>query len=214
MVRPFGRGPESLPIRILHVIASIAARTGGPAKAALDMARAVAARGHEVAIYTTDRDMTAQERETLARHGLRAVDLRVFPQQAPAVFGTSWPLARALEDAIPRVDVVHIHSLYLFHVWAAARLCRRFGVPYLLRPHGTLDPFLWRRHRWRKLVMETLFQNRVLREAAALHYTADDEMTLAEPYAQGTRGVVIPNGLDLGEYAELPAPGLFRAVHP
>jgi glycosyltransferase involved in cell wall biosynthesis len=87
-------------------------------------------------------------------------------------------------------------------------------VPYLLRPHGTLDPFLWRRHRWRKLVMELLFQNRVLRWAAALHYTADDEMTLAAPYAQGAPGIVVPNGLDLGEYADLPAPGLFRAVHP
>ena len=48
-------------IRVLHVIASLAARTGGPAKACLEMARAVARRGHAVEILTTDRDAAAGE---------------------------------------------------------------------------------------------------------------------------------------------------------
>jgi glycosyltransferase involved in cell wall biosynthesis len=130
------------------------------------------------------------------------------------MIGTSWPLARALEGAIPQADVVHLHSLYLFHVWATARLCRRCGVPYLLRPHGTLDPFLWKRHRARKAIMEALFQNRVLREAAAVHYTAEEELRLAEPYVQGAKGVVISNGLDLEQYATLPPSGTFRSQHP
>jgi glycosyltransferase involved in cell wall biosynthesis len=179
------------------------------------MARAVARRGHEVAIYTTDRELAPGEQDALTAAAQRSgVALRVFGQQAPRVLATSWPLARALADAVPRADVVHLHSLYLFHVWATARLCRRHGVPYLLRPHGTLDPFLWQRHRLRKWVMERAFQDRVIRQAAALHYTAAEEMELALPYAQGAPGIVIPNGLDLAEYADLPPPGGFRARHP
>ncbi len=179
------------------------------------MARAVARLGHEVAIYTTDRELRSDKRPpTGAIERREGVELRVFRQQFPAAFATSWPLARALADAVPRADVVHIHSLYLFHDWAAARLCRRHGVPYLLRPHGTLDPFHWKRHRWRKRVAEILFQNRVLREAAALHFTAEEEMRLAQPYAQGAPGVVVANGVELGDYAELPPVGRFRAAHP
>lgn len=179
------------------------------------MARAVAALGHDVAIYTTDRDMDAAERRRYGNGGrVDGVELHVFPQHAPTVVAASLPLARALAAAVPQSDVVHLHSLYLFHTWYTARLCRRHGVPYLLRPHGTLDPYLWRRHRGRKAVMEALFQNRVLREAAAIHYTAEEEMRLAAPYAQGAPGVVVPNGLDLAQYADLPAPGGFRARHP
>lgn len=176
------------------------------------MARAVAARGHEVAIYTTDRELEPGEGERL-RAGLAGVELHILPQHFPATVAASLPLARALRQAIPKGDVVHLHSLYLFHTWAAARLCRRFGVPYLLRPHGTLDPFLWQRHRRRKAVMEALFQNSVLRQAAAIHYTAADEATLAAPYAQGAPAVVIPNGLDLEQYVVLPPPGTFRSRH-
>lgn len=177
------------------------------------MARAVAALGHEVTIFSTDRELVAGEAERLPALAAPAI-VRLFPQHAPSLFATSFPLARALDEAIPRADIVHLHSLYLFHTWATARICRRAGVPYLLRPHGTLDPFLWKRHRGRKAVLECLFQNRVLREAAALHYTAEDEQRLAEPYAQGARGIVVPNGLDLEQYATLPPAGGLRARHP
>lgn len=176
------------------------------------MARAVAGLGHEVTLCATDRELAPGEAERLpALAGGAKVAL--FPQHFPSLFATSFPLMRALHQAIPRADIVHLHSLYLFHTWATARLCRRYGVPYLLRPHGTLDPFLWKRHRCRKAALEALFQNRALREAAALHYTAEEEMRLAEPYAQGSRGLVVPNGLDLEQYATLPPAGTFRSRH-
>jgi glycosyltransferase involved in cell wall biosynthesis len=202
-------------IRILHVIASLAERTGGPAKAAREMARAVARRGHEVSIYTTDRDAGPGE-------GLVAgvsfddggVAVRVFAQGPPRGFATSWPLARALDEAVAAADVVHIHSLFLFHVWAAARACRRHATPYLLRPHGTLDPFIRQRRRLEKRVLGLLFQDRVIREAAALHWTAAEEASLAAPAVFGAPGVVIPNGLDLSAYASLPEPGGLRRRLP
>ena len=202
-------------IRILHVIASLAERTGGPAKAAREMARAVARRGHAVSIYTTDRD--AEPREGLIA-GLAfddgGVSIRVFAQGAPRAFATSWPLAAALDAAIADADVVHIHSLYLFHVWAAARACRRHRKPYLLRPHGTLDPFIRRRRRLAKRVLGALFQDRVIRDAAALHWTAAEEAELAAPATFGAPGVVIPNGLDLSAYATLPPEGGLRRRLP
>lgn len=176
------------------------------------MTRAVAARGHDVSIYTTDRDMTADERAAAPPDD--GVERHVFAQGFPALLATSWPLARALDKAIPKADIVHIHSLYLFHVWYAARVCRKHGVPYILRPHGTLDPFLWKRHRARKKLLELAFQDRAIRNAAALHYTAEEEMRLAAPYVHGAKGVVVPNGLDMAAYASLPPKGGFIARHP
>jgi glycosyltransferase involved in cell wall biosynthesis len=201
-------------IRILHVIASIAQRTGGPAKAVVDMAAAVAARGHAVSIYTTDREMSQAERADIGKPAADGVERRVFRQNWPQQFAASWDLGAALEEAIPKADVVHLHSLYLYHVWKAASVCRLAKVPYLLRPHGSLDPYLWRRHRLRKSLVELAFQNRVIRAAAALHWTAADEMRLAAPYTFGAPGVVVPNGLDMRGYATLPEPGAFFAAHP
>lgn len=179
------------------------------------MARAVARRGHRVAIYTTDRDAEPREGLTPGRvFDDGGVEIRVFAQGSPRFFATSWPLARALDAAVREADVVHIHSLFLFHVWAAARACRRHAKPYLLRPHGTPDPFIRRRRQGAKRVLGLLFQDRVIREAAALHWTAAEEGALAAPATFGTRGVVVPNGLDLAEFASLPGPGALRARFP
>jgi len=198
-------------LRILHVIGDLAPESGGPAKAGFEMARAVARRGHDVAIYATDFGQAPEVARDVTQDGVR---IRLFPLQPPKIWLASWPLRRALAQDLPSFDVLHVHSLYLFHDWVVADLTRRHRKPYLLRPHGTLDPYIFRRRRLKKMLFDHWFQNRLLAEAAAIHYTAEEEMRLAAPYVHGAPGVVIPNGLDPGEYARLPAKGSFRDRHP
>jgi glycosyltransferase involved in cell wall biosynthesis len=200
-------------MRILHVIGDLAPESGGPAKACLEMARAVARRGHDVAIATTDYSPTGGRTAPRLEPEPR-LSVHVHPVGFPRVWLASWPLHQALPALVGAADVVHIHSLYLFHSWVAGTQCRRLKVPYIVRPHGTLDPVIHRRHRWRKRVMELWFQEGVLRDAAAIHYTSAEERRLAEPFVHGAPGAVIPLGLDLADYAELPPPGSFRARHP
>ena len=202
-------------MKILHVIANLAPRYGGPFKACWEMARAVAQLGHRVSIYTTNQDgpgiLPGPTDRPVWREG---VEVHYFPIQPPRFWGTSWPLARALRQEIKGVDLVHVHNLYLFHDLVSGRYCRSFGVPYLIQPHGSLDPFIHRRHRWRKRFMEWGFQNRTLRQASAILFTTAEERELAAPFIFGTPGVVVPLGMDLDEFAGMPEPGSFRRRHP
>ena len=202
-------------MRILHVMATLAARDGGPPKACFEMARAVARRGHEVSIFTTNADgpgvLDVPPGEPVERDG---VTLRHFPVSRPRFWRASTDMARALTGEIPRSDVVHLHSLYMFHDRAVGRECRRSGVPYLMQPHGALDPYIYRRHRLRKRLAEIWFQDAVTRRASAILFTTEEEMRLARPYTFGVRGIVAPIGLDLDEYEPLPPRGRFRAAHP
>jgi glycosyltransferase involved in cell wall biosynthesis len=198
-------------LRILHVIGDLAPESGGPAKAGFEMARAVARRGHEVSIYATD---FGQEPSTPREQQRDGVRIRLFPLQTPKIWLASWPMRQALAGDLPGYDLIHLHSLYLFHDWVVHDLARRHRKPYLLRPHGTLDPYIFRRRRLKKVLFDHWFQNRLLAEAAAIHYTAEEEKRLAEPFVHGAPGVVIPNGLDPSEYARLPAKGSFRDRHP
>lgn len=179
------------------------------------MARAMARRGHEVSVYTTnfggrsDRDVAF---DTPVDDG--GVTIRYYPVGFPRFWETSLPLGRALRRAVREAGLVHLHSLYMYHDRAAGNAAIEAGVPYIVRPHGTLDPYIRNRRRARKAVFEWWFQNRILRNAAALHYTSADERRLATPYARNSRGFVVPNGLDLDAFADLPPNGAFRAKHP
>jgi glycosyltransferase involved in cell wall biosynthesis len=203
-------------MKVLHVIAGLAPRNGGPHKAAPEMCRAMARRGHEMAIFTTNMDgdgvLDVPTDRPVYREG---ITIRYFPIGIPRHYKCSWPLARALRDHIPDFDIVHVHSLYLFHTLVAAHFCRKYGVPYLMRPHSTLDPFIRRKSRVRKAVYNLLIEKRNLDCAAAIHYTAHEEMELAHG-ALGIRapGAVVPLGIDLNEYADLPPEGEFHSLYP
>ncbi|HZL59298.1 MAG TPA: glycosyltransferase [Stellaceae bacterium] len=196
-------------MKILHVIASLDRREGGPAVACLGMAALMARRGHDVRVLTL-----APGFDPAVGALAPGVAIEALPLSPAAGLRVSWPLDRRLAAAVPAADIVHLHSLYLFHDWSAARHCRRHGKPYIVRPHGTLDPFIHRRHRWRKAVIDRLFQNDVLRRAAGLHYTTAEEWRLAAPHALNACGAVAPNGIDPAEFQNPPPRSALRQRYP
>ncbi len=201
-------------MRILHVLATLDPQSGGPAQACLAMAQSVAVRGHSVAVYATDFAATGPDRQTVDLARFPAVDVTLFPVQAPRLWKRSAGLGRALRSNIGDFDVVHIHSLYLYHNWAATRAARRAGIPFIVRPHGLLDPYIHRRHRARKWIMELAFQNAALRRAAAIHYTADLERDISAPFARGGRPAVVPLGVEMPERSTVPPRQRLRELFP
>jgi glycosyltransferase involved in cell wall biosynthesis len=202
-------------MRILHVVENLAPGEGGPTLTAIETVRALAARGHEARIFAMDWDRGGRRDVPLDRPVEEGgAEVRYFAHRFGRVWPVSLAMARALGEEVPRCDAVHVHSLYLFHDWAAARACRAAGVPYLLRPHGTLDPWLARRRPWKRRLAEWGFQNRVTDGAAALHFTTEEEMRLAEPWSRGRPGVVVPNGLDVAALAAPADPEAFFAAVP
>lgn len=202
-------------MRVLHVISGLAPRSGGPSVAVAALCRELAKRNVEVAIYTTDFDgkgeLDVDLRRPVARDG---VQYRYFAVQSPRFYKFSAPLARALRENIRSYDLVHIHSLYLFPSTIAAHYCRRCEIPYIVGPHGSLDPAVFFRHRWRKSLYERLIEWRNLEAAAAVHFTSLDEQRQADRLGLRIKGAVVSLGVDPPGGDLRAITGRFRAAHP
>ena len=202
-------------MRILHVIASIAPRYGGPSNAVVRLCREMARLGHDVAIFTTNVDGKENLDVPLERMvEMDGFQIRYSPIQWPRYYGFSLPFGRALAKNISRFDIVQIHSIYNFHTLAASHYCRKFNVPYLIHPHGSLDPYLIARHRVRKWIYTSLFLQRDLDHAAAIRFCTQEEMQLTESIGIKAPGVVVPEGVDPSEFSHLPARGSFSHKYP
>lgn len=186
-------------MRILHVIPALAPRYGGPSKVALEMCRELARRGERVAIYTTNFDGSGSLNVPLFRPvpDQSGAEITYFPVFPHSNYAVSLPLAAALRRDIPAYHLVHIHSLYRFSTVAAAHYSQAHGVPYIMLPHGTLDPFIFRRHALRKRLYESVFDRRYLEQAAAVHFTAEDELELAKTTGFNLNGAVVPLGVTI-----------------
>jgi glycosyltransferase involved in cell wall biosynthesis len=204
-------------MKVLQVVPSLALRTGGPAVVAVEIARCVRARGVESTVFATDMAYPAQavHRGRLTSnglpHGWEAVDLRLFPARAPYRLVYSPELGKALRKEVAGYDVVHIHSLFLYPQFAAAREANRYGVPCVFSLHGALDPWLRRRGRLQKALADALWQRRALKRAAALHLTTADESQLVADVAPRVPRRIVPMGIRWGEYQQLPSGEDFRA---
>ena len=122
------------------------------------------------------------------------------PRSWPRRFLVSWPLLRDLWQRSSQVDVVHIHCLYRFHTIAAVLAARHAGVPYVIQPNGSLDPWHRRRRRRAKNVYHALIEDSNLRGAAAIICNSEHEARSVRGLGYTCPTWVIPAGLDAEDF--------------
>ncbi len=200
-------------LRVLHVIPSVAERYGGPSQAVVEMCCALRGAGVETVLATTDADGPGRLDVSLGRLTVhKGLPTIFFPRQWSEAFKYSGPLATWLDRHVAQFDVVHVHAVFTHSSVAAASACRRRGVPYVVRPLGTLDPWSMRQKPLRKRLFWYLGVRSTLRSAAAIHYTTLEEQRLVEQSLGLSRGAVVPLGV--GEEVVNAQGEPFRALYP
>lgn len=207
---------EFIFMRILHVRLNLAQSSGGPTQVLQGLASAQVAAGHDVTVATTNRDNPPSKKLSdgyLRKFFPAQVRLKVFPVVfAPLLFSPK--MARWLRNSLQEFDIVHIHGLYRFPPTYAAYQARKQGVPYIIQPHGALDPYLYdksQRSVRLKRVYERWFDLPNLNQAGAIHYTAEEERERVNFLDLRAPSFVVPNGLDWEPYDSLPPRGALRA---
>lgn len=203
-------------MRVLHVIPSLDKEDGGPSAALPFMARSLVMQGIEVDVAATMHEDRARAQgisfgQAIEHGGWR---VRFFKRQS-RFYKVSLPLRSWLLNHVKDYDIVHCHGVFSFAPLVAGRTARRHGVPCIVRPLGLLNA--WGMQNRRRRVKELSFRwmdSPVLNHAAAIHYTSGEEMREAEVLGLSSRAVVIPLGIDLAPFENLPTPEWFLSRHP
>src|SRR5690348_6233841 len=134
-------------LRLLHIVPTYlpALRYGGPIRSVHALCRELAARGHDVHVFTTSVDGDGDSDVQLEKPvDLDGVKVTYFPSRHLRRLYWSPEMRHALARAVPTFDLVHLHAIYLWPIWAGARTARRAHVPYVSSPRGMLAPELIR----------------------------------------------------------------------
>ncbi len=198
------------------MLPTLSPSAGGVATVLLELVKAQAEAGNQVVVATTNVETPSGVYRTPGWDTLADGAVPVFYASAEVrPLMASLALAKYLRNSIPDFDVVHVHGLYRFPNTAAAYWSRRYGVPYILVPHGSLDPFLYGKSSssalWIKRIHERLFALPNLNAASAIHYTAEEERERASFLNLRAPSCVVPNGLEWERFRMLPDRGELRA---
>jgi len=206
-------------IRVLHMLQAWSPKFGGVQSVVRAMSKAQSEAGLDVHVVTTNLDtpsggilnVRVPTDEPMDWHGAK---VRLFSAQNKALLYSS-RMRTFLKRHCRDYDIIHIHGLYRFPMTYAAWQARKQGIPYIITPHGSLDPYLYKRSTRGNLLLkriyERLFDLPNLNRASAIHYTAEEERNRAAFFKLKAPSVVVPIGLDWERFARLPARGRFRA---
>jgi glycosyltransferase involved in cell wall biosynthesis len=196
---------------------------GGVVRSVEGMARAMARRGHQVTVLTTDAlDSTARYAESPQeiRDGVRVLHATNISHRLRGRLNLSTParMQALARELLPEIDVVHCHEFRTMENLLVTPVAAEMGKPLVLSPHGTLTHRTGRsslKIAWDKM-LSPLVAGRFMhvicltpeeaRDAKALWATFNNRRSLPE-------FSVIPNGIDPREYAGLNGRAGFRARH-
>lgn len=210
---PDARSGIADPLKILHAAATYlpAVRYGGTIVSVHGLCKSLAARGHDVHVFTTTVDGGG---DSAVAHGepvdVDGVKVWYFKSSSLRKIYWSPPLGAALAARAGEFDVIHTHAVYLWPLWAAARAARRAGVPYVISPRGMLErDLVAHRSPLLKGLWLAAIERGNLEGAAAIHVTSRREADEAAAFGFQLRRVTeIPNGVDFddpGDGAVAPA---------
>jgi glycosyltransferase involved in cell wall biosynthesis len=161
-------------MKILQVVGTMDPRAGGVTEAVRQMSEAAIKLGCDV------------EAATLDLPGADFAKTSRFPIHALGPFSTAFAYSRRMLPWLLEhgrsYDVLVVNGLWQYHSFAVRQAARKLGVPYVVFPHGMLDPYFKHAHplkHMKKWLYWPWGDYRVLRDAAAVCFTTEEERLAA-----------------------------------
>jgi glycosyltransferase involved in cell wall biosynthesis len=157
-------------MKLLHVLASVDPRGGGPLEGVRQRGLRLEQLGHSVEIVALDDP---------AASFVQGFPLKVHAVGPPcSSYRYSAALVPWLKAHAAEYDAIIVNGLWQYHSFAVWRVLKRMKLPYFVFTHGMLDP--WFKHAYpRKHLKKWLYwpwgDYRVLRDARAVLFTSEEE---------------------------------------
>lgn len=169
--------------------ASVSRCAGGLYDANRRLAQSLHQNPTEIQIFGLEDRQTARDLV-----GWGDLPVQVYGMHGPGFFGYAPMLAPALAAA--QLDLLHVHGLWMYPSVAGLHWARKHQRPYLITPHGMLDPWAVRNALWKKRLAGWLYEDAHLRGAACLHALCESEAEAIRAYGLRNPICIIPNGID------------------
>jgi glycosyltransferase involved in cell wall biosynthesis len=190
-------------MKILHVIPSLSASSGGPPQVAMNLVKALRDSGIDAEIATTNHDrpnplqVPLHQRVEYPVEG-GTVPVWFFPYNPPALkeFIFSSAFTTWCWRHLHQYDLIDNHYLFSYAPTCAAAIARYRKIPYTVRTMGQLTPWALAQSRTKKQIYTHLAERRNLRLAAAIHCTTPTEAEDVRNFGIQTPTITLPLGVN------------------
>jgi poly(glycerol-phosphate) alpha-glucosyltransferase len=179
-------------IKTANLTGSVSRNAGGLYESVRRLVQSLMREGVDVRVMGVTDEFTAEDAAAWS-----PAQVMAFKPVWPEEFGFSTEFLSNLLDYRP--DLTHTHGIWRYTSAATNNYCRAMGTPYIVSPHGMLDPWALRNSRWKKVFAHALYEGAHLRGATCLRALCESEAHSFRQAGLKNPVCVIPNGIDLPE---------------
>lgn len=175
-------------MNILQAISSIDITGGGTSKSVADIALQQAVHNNNVIIFSTISKKPYFEDSPNENLSLYFAGKHSFKREIVFILTQN------------NFDILHGNGLWQMPVHFMANEANKRNIPYIISPHGMLEPWALNKGKWKKKLAMKLYQRRDIARATCIHATA--QMEAENIWELGFKNpiAVIPNGIDSSEF--------------
>lgn len=184
---------------------------GGPTVAVSELTSELARQGVSCEIVTT-----RGYRVGINQISPPGVPIHSFDTGFPARFWTAYSpeLSQFINENADRFDLIHIHQVWHYPVYAAFRSVRKTKLPCVLTIRGELSDWGLRQKALKKRIYRLVLLDRMLQNVSMLHALTRAEKDQVVKLGYETPVVVAPNGIKPALFEALPDPAEFIQRFP
>ena len=192
-------------MKVLQVNDAFTPVAGGVPASVYQLSKTLALKGHKVEIYASDYKIDQDYINSLLE-----VQVHSFHHwTSSASFYLMPSMVGEVKRKLREFDIIHLHCFRSFPDIVIHHYATKYGIPYVLQARGSLPRIVTKQNM--KKVYDILWGYRLLKDAAKV-------IALTPIEAEQYRGMgvsqdkieVVPNGIDLAEFDDLPERGEFR----
>jgi glycosyltransferase involved in cell wall biosynthesis len=195
-------------MRILHVYHIYPDVFGGASTVVSQITKELHKRGHMADVLTTNAYFTGKENHEEEINVYRfSLVSKLFAKRNLIIPNVNFVLW--IKHMLKKYACIHIHGYRNLYTAFVYNYAKKYDVPYVLQAHGTLLNILSKQRL--KRIYDTFLGYKLLRDAGKV--IALNQMEVAQYRSMGVpddKIEIVPNGIDLLEYGDLPPKGSFK----
>ncbi|MBC7361365.1 MAG: glycosyltransferase [Candidatus Aminicenantes bacterium] len=195
-------------MKILQVLTSYepAWAVGGSITATSNLCRALAKKGLEVTVYTTNADGTGGKVPVPVGKpiDLGGVEVWYFPYELGgrrAFYSRS--LLKKLRENVRNFDLIQAAGIWQWICVEAAKIVRAENRPLVITPHSSLmkSSFYEIGSKWIKRNYWKFFGQKIINRATAVQFLCEGEREESREFCPSTPSFIVPNGIEVNKYS-------------
>lgn len=175
-------------IRILHIVEDFSIASGGLRTAINNLDQHLKSAGFYSYILSSDKE--------------REDEIYLVDAKNKWLYSPLWAKQIRHIVEIHKINIIHIHGVWLYPQLAGAIYAVQNKVPFVLSTHGMLQPWLWRKGKIKKKIYFNLISKKWFSKASVVHAVTSDESMNLRKYFPKNKFIEIPNLIDVDHASE------------